>query len=76
MAEVIRRSGGWRVRIDSWESLPPASRRKFLWIVGEHGGEWWGNGRAEFYAPGPARRCYEQISGLGLKAEIFYWIGA
>src|SRR5262245_49744527 len=46
-----RRQGlrtGWRVELPNWSGIPVAARRLYLRIVGDYGGEWWGQGRAGF----------------------------
>jgi hypothetical protein len=60
-----------RVELTGWSVLPRALRRQYLTIVGNYGGEWWGQGRAHFTDGSAAQCCVRDVSSrLGLRAFL------
>lgn len=71
MTPMTRTRGGrdqqtWRVEFDEWQELPPSRKRLLLQAVGDCGGEWWGNGKAEFWSREAALEAVGVAAGLGL----------
>jgi hypothetical protein len=54
--------GQWSIEVGSWKRLKRDRQREFLRLVGEAGGEWWGEGH--FVLP-----AYPQAHRLGTTAR-------
>lgn len=66
---------GWRVELLGWENLPKTVQSSFVRMVGEWSGEWWGEGRAEFYSSVMARGCAREVSSeLRLTTRVSLWV--
>lgn len=61
----------WRMKVPEWERLTPSVRRNCLRLVGDHAGEWWGQGNAAFQERAQAEACANAVrERLALKALL------
>jgi CheY-like chemotaxis protein len=67
---------GWRMQIDEWASLPVSEQTRYLRLVGDCGGEWWGGGNAAFDDRDAAWRCVEELKEtLRVRPRLSFWVG-
>jgi hypothetical protein len=60
----------WFVEFDEWSTLPRTRQRLLLSAVGDCGGEWWGQGKAEFWTRDAAIEALGKAAGLGLSGRL------
>jgi hypothetical protein len=60
----------WMVEFAGWAHLSREHRRLLLAVVGDCAGEWWGDGRAEFWSRGAALSAMTMAVKIGVLPSV------
>jgi hypothetical protein len=60
----------WRIDFEEWKGLSHGQRHLLLVAIGECGGEWWGNGKVEFWSREAALEAIGMAAGLGVVTRL------